>query len=109
MAKPVRRPGIAHGAGVAVVTAFAAVETQFSTGNLEVVVVVTAGSYLYRAEVVTVEDDSAKTRRRLHMNVFYEFNIEQNVREHSRKSNTCSDSEGSSRSGRRASTNVLKQ
>ena len=108
MAKPVRRPGIAHGAVDAVVTAFAVVETQFSTGNLEVAVV-TAGSYLYRAEVVTVEDDSAKTRRRLHMNVFYEFNIERNVREHSRKSNTCSDSEGSSRSGRRAGTNVLKQ
>ena len=64
LAKPVRRPGIAHGAVVAIVTAFAVVETQFSTGNLEVVVV-TAGSYLYRAEVVTVEDDSAKTRRRL--------------------------------------------
>ena len=70
MAKPVRRPGIAHGAVVAVVTAFAAVETQFSTGNLEVAVV-TAGSYLYRAEVVTVEDDSAKTRQRLHMKFFF--------------------------------------
>ena len=49
LGKPARRTGIAHGAVVVVVTAFAVVETQFSTtpplGNLEVEEL-TTGSYL---------------------------------------------------------------
>ena len=62
----VRRTGIALGAAVVAVVATAfpvvVVETQFSTtGNLEAVfVVVTAGSYLYRADVVTAEEVSGK-------------------------------------------------
>ena len=63
----VRRTGIALGAAVVAVVAATAfpivvVETQFSTiGNLDAVVVVTAGSYLYRADVVMAEVVSGKT------------------------------------------------